>query len=82
MGNLGKTRNIYQVLGCKNKENVRMRSPYGLRTRIRKSSLNPMPGKSSNALNNDSIGEHRRCVIHQKSLHCTGESGHRNQRGT
>lgn len=72
MGNLGKIGNIHQVLGCKNKENIWMRSLYGLRTRIRKWSLNPMSGKSSNAFNNDSTSEHRGRGIYQekKSTSC------------
>lgn len=66
MGNLGKTRNVYQALGCKNKENALKKSLYRPRSRIRKCFQNPLPGNSSSAFNNNSTGEHKGCVNIEK----------------
>lgn len=66
MRNLGKTRDIYQALHSKNKENIWMKSLYRLRSRIRKWSLNPLPGKGSNVFTNASTGEHKNVLYIEK----------------
>jgi hypothetical protein len=51
--NPGKSRNMHQILS------------YRLRGRTReKWSINPMAGKSSNAFNEDSTGEHKGSTMH------------------
>lgn len=55
--NLGMTGSIYQVLGCKNKESLRIEITR-LRSRIRKWSLISLSKASLNALNKDSTNEH------------------------
>lgn len=66
MRNLGKTRDIYEALPYKNKENIWMKSLYRLRSRIRKWSLNPLPGKCSNVFTNASTGEHKNVLYIEK----------------